>query len=502
MGLLFYDDEEGFHMTRSWTFGRKLGLGFAVVVGIGALLAGVALYALRGVVESKDRVITEYGDTAIQVWKMTAATEAKIVGIRGYLLTRDPAELEAVKTARQSFADAVEQVRRRATDPEIAALLGPIVAAENVHQESAQRVIDLRNTDAAPDAVAAAFNTGVRGPRRDLERAVDALGALVDRKRDGAKEDSSAAAAAAGTLVGILTGVSILLAIAIAYGLTTALTRQIGSAVQHVQSSSSELQVASNQQAAGAKEHASAMNEITTTINELLATSRQIAESAQRVAHIARETAGAAKTGDQTVQKVQDSIAAIKRQMDVIVNHMLDLGRKSQQIGGVVELITELADQTNILSINASIEATGAGEAGRRFAVVAEEIRKLADRVAGSTKEIRSLVEEVRAAVNSTVMATEVGAKAVEAGARQYGDVTAAFGQIGSLVGTTGEAAREIELSTKQQATAVEQVNTAVSSVAQATKESEVSTAQTLQTATQLASLSADLSRLIHPAAG
>ena len=192
-------------------------------------------------------------------------------------------------------------------------------------------------------------------------------------------------------------------------------------------------------------------------------------------------------------------MGSIRRQVELIVNHMLDLGRKSQQIGGILEIINELAEQTNILAINATIEAAGAGEAGRRFAVVAEEIRKLADRVGGSTKDIRTLIDEVRSAVNTTVMATESGSKSVEVGARQFGEVAAAFGQIARLVATTTDAAREIELSTKQQTTAVEQVDVAISNVAQATREAEASSGQSLQTASQLASMSRDLARLVQP---
>ncbi len=173
-------------------------------------------------------------------------------------------------------------------------------------------------------------------------------------------------------------------------------------------------------------------------------------------------------------------------------------GKKSQQAGGILEIINELAEQTNILAINATIEAAGAGDAGKRFAVVADEIRKLADRVGGSTKEIRGLIEDIRAAVNTTVMATESGTKAVDAGTRQFADVTASFRQIAGLVGTTTEAAREIELSTKQQATAVEQVNVAIANVAQATSENEASSGQTLAAATQLSGLSRELLQLIQ----
>lgn len=243
------------------------------------------------------------------------------------------------------------------------------------------------------------------------------------------------------------------------------------------------------------------MNEISTTISELLATSRQIAESAQRVAQIAGQTANAGRSGEQTIAKAQAYITDVRRQVDVIVDHMLALGDKSQQIGGVLDIVTELAEQTNILAINSTIEAAGAGEAGKRFAVVADEIRKLADRVAGSTKEIRGLIDVVRSAVNTTVMATETGSKAVDAGNEQFANVASAFGEIADLVDTTNEAAREIELSTKQQSTAVEQVNVAISDVAQSTNETEAGSRQTFETASQLTSLSRELGLLVEPQA-
>jgi methyl-accepting chemotaxis protein len=180
---------------------------------------------------------------------------------------------------------------------------------------------------------------------------------------------------------------------------------------------------------------------------------------------------------------------------------MLELAKKSQQIGAVLDIVAELAEQTNILAINATIEAAGANEAGKRFAVVADEIRKLADRVAGSTKEIRGLIEDVRSSVNTTIMTTEGGSKSVDAGAKQFSEVAAAFGEIAGLVGTTTEAAREIELSTKQQSTAVEQVNVAITSAAQATQETEASSGQTLQTAVELTGLSRALLRIVQPQA-
>ena len=207
-----------------------------------------------------------------------------------------------------------------------------------------------------------------------------------------------------------------------------------------------------------------------------------------------------ARTGNATVARGNEAVATVRRQVDLIVTHMLELGKKSQQVGAVLDIVAELAEQTNILAINATIEAAGAGESGRRFGVVADEIRNLADRVGASTKEIRSLVEEVRGAVNTTVMATEAGSKAVDVGATQVAEMATSFNQIASLVATTTDAAREIELSTKQQATAVEQVNVAIASVAQATRETEASASQTLQTSVQLSTLSTQLHQIVQSA--
>jgi methyl-accepting chemotaxis protein len=291
---------------------------------------------------------------------------------------------------------------------------------------------------------------------------------------------------------------AIVITILAGWFITSSLTKQVGTAARNSQTSATELQTAANQQASGAAEQATAMSEIATTINELLTTSKQIADSAQRVAQIANETTATARLGNATVGKGSDAIATVRKQVDAIVAHMLELGRKSQQVGAVLDIVSELAEQTNILAINASIEAAGAGEAGRRFGVVADEIRNLADRVGASTKEIRTMIEDVRGAVNTSVMATEAGSKAVDVSAGQVIEMATSFTQISKLVSTTTEAAREIELSTKQQATAVEQVNVAITNVAQASRESETSTAQTLQTAGELSMLATRLLQIVQ----
>ncbi|HMC17427.1 MAG TPA: CHASE3 domain-containing protein [Albitalea sp.] len=423
-------------------------------------------------------------------------------GQRGFVITGDDAYLEPYQSAAASTPKLLKELRELTSDnPDQQKRMDALEPLAAARFAILKRIIDLRR-QAGLDTAAKAIQLGegkkvMDELRRVFDQMENAERELLKRRAD---EVEAASGSARSTIV--LGTLFCLVFVSVAgFGLTRSLTTQVAAAVQHVQRSSTELESAANQQAAGARESSTSMTEITTTISELLATSRQIADSAQRVAGIAEQTAGAARNGDGTVRRANDSIAGIRQQVDLVVSHMLELGKKSQQIGSVLDIVSELAEQTNILAINATIEATGAGDAGKRFGVVADEIRKLADRVAGSTKEIRTLIDDVRSAVNTTVMATETGSKAVDAGSRQFDEVAASFRQIAALVATTTEAAREIELSTKQQSTAVEQVNIAIAGTAQATKETEASAGQTFQTASQLAGLSKDLLRLVQPQA-
>ena len=486
-------------MFRNWTVGKKLVAGFGLAALTLAVIAVVSYRNAYGLIDN-DAWVAHSHQVRIEFADLLSDLKDAETGQRGYLLTGQDSYLEPYNTAltvihstyddlRKQVADNPSQLRRLAA-------LSPVIDSK---QAELKQTIDLRRNQDL-DAALKVVETNAGKTFMDQVRSL-----VVEADQEEAdllKHRSEEARASADMTMAVILwgGLAGTFAVALVGWFTTRnLSQQIGSAVGQVRSSSTELQAAANQQATGAKEQAAAMAEISTTISELLATSRQIAESAQRVAHNAEQTANAARSGHGTVDMTHESISGIRRQVDQIVSHMVELGKNSQEIGAVLDIVSELAEQTNILAINATIEAVGAGEAGKRFAVVADEIRKLADRVGGSTKEVRALIDDVRSAVNTTVMATETGSKAVDAGSRQFGDLAAAFKQIAGLVSTTTDAAREIELSTKQQSTAVEQVNIAISSVTQASMETETSAGQTLQTVSQMTVLSKDLLRIIQP---
>jgi CHASE3 domain sensor protein len=482
----------------NWTFGRKLSLGFGVAI-LTLLVIGISGHRSTAQLIENDHWVEHTVRVRAKLALLLATVTELETAQRGFLLTGDETFLQRhtleIERANQTFAE----LRQLTTDnPEQQRRLTALSPNLEARIQKLQQLIELRRKAGLEAVVKSDLLLQGSKHMTELHRSIAELDqteqALLQVR--AAQSEASATGAQATILWGSLLGTGLILLAG--FTISRSLTRQISSSVRHIQSSATELQAAANQQATGAKEQTTAMNEVSTTISELLATSRQIAESAQRVADIANDTATQARAGDATVTRGADAVASIKRQVDAIVSHMLELGKKSQQIGSVLDIVSELAEQTNILAINATIEAAGAGDAGRRFGVVADEIRKLADRVGGSTKEIRGLIDDVRAAVNTTVMTTETGSKAVEAGADQFGQVASAFRQISSQVTTTLQAGKEIELSTKQQATAVEQVNSAITNVAQASKESEVSTGQTLRTASELASLSRNLLQLVE----
>jgi methyl-accepting chemotaxis protein len=485
-------------MNRTSTFSRKLMFSFSIVALLTVAAALVSSYAMSRVVAAKDRVIDVNAHALAQAEQLDAALYRRSAALRGYVLTGSPEFLERIEKSESEFSDTVSSLQKLLQDPNARSAVDDIERANESYQTEVQHMVQEKQANVPVAQIALYMTATAQISRTRAESVVAQFSAVERRDLDDGQHSATQIANYYRLVIIVLTALVMVAALLLSWMLSKLLTGQIGSAVQDIQSSAAELQTTATEQATGAREQATAMSEITTTMNELLATSRQIASSAQRVSSIANDTSTAARTGDHIVQRAHDSISGIKRQVDQVVTHMLELGRKSQQIGEVVEIISELSEQTNILAINANIEAAGAGESGRRFAVVADEIRKLADRVARSTKDIRSLIEDVRGAVNSTVMATEAGSKAVDAGTGDFGDLAVSLSQMVSLAGTASEAAREIELSTKQQSTAVEQVNGAVANVAQVSREAESSTTQAMQTASELATLSRRLTQLIR----
>lgn len=221
---------------------------------------------------------------------------------------------------------------------------------------------------------------------------------------------------------------------------------------------SSDFMTVIQDQAASASQQATSVAEVTATMEELSRTSRQIAQNAESVKEAASKSVKVARTGTTLGREGVEAMEQIKERVGDIARKTLFLGEKSHEIGKVMEIIKEIASEIHLLALNAAIESAAAGEHGRRFAVVASEVRRLAEKTRESTETIRGIIGEIQSATNSSVEATEQGTKEVERWKETIRLSSEAFSEIIETIERTSEASTQISLATHQQTSANEQV--------------------------------------------
>jgi methyl-accepting chemotaxis protein len=265
------------------------------------------------------------------------------------------------------------------------------------------------------------------------------------------------------------------------------LLRWLENPVHRITRSTDQLREATQYQVRSAAEQSSATVQISSTMQELLASYRNMTQKSRDMVQTSKMAAEECHKGHTFLTQSQKGIGHIKVEVGRIADHMRTLEEKSRQINSVLEIINEMASQTNLLSINATIEAAGAGEAGRRFAVVAEEIRLLAERAVESTEEIRTLIEDIQETVQVTNSVTADGERAVDRGLEDVGKIAENFDTLLSLVTQTADAVQLIEAAAQEQGRSVQQVTDAVESLSHISSETERHSGDTLETVKNLA---------------
>lgn len=259
-----------------------------------------------------------------------------------------------------------------------------------------------------------------------------------------------------------------------------------------------QMQITSQQQASGAADQASAVSQVSTTTEELGSTARQIAQAAEHVAQAAQQTLENLSHGQDAVDESIQAMERIRSRMQDVSARVLSLGERSQQIGEIIDLIDDISDETHLLALNAAIEAAGAGEHGRRFAVVAAEVKSLANRTLAAAKEVKGVIAEIRGATSAAVLAAEEGHKEVERGV----ELAHSAGQVMDVVVMTAErtaqSAAEIGLATAQQQTASEQVVETMREVAEVARQSASGARQMAESAAMLTAIADRLHGIVQ----
>lgn len=232
----------------------------------------------------------------------------------------------------------------------------------------------------------------------------------------------------------------------------------IASTIQALNSSISQIASAISAQAAISAQQSAAIAEITSTVEELSASSTQIAEHSTSVVDVASETWANTTRGAESIDTIITQMGEIKNDTENSISEVLALGKKSKEITSIMGIINNIADQTKLIAFNAALEASSAGEYGKRFGVVAVEIRRLADSVMESTDEIEGKINEIQESINRLVIASEKSAKIVQNGMNHSSNTAEILVDIVTAAQTTTDAAKQISLSTQQQKTASNQV--------------------------------------------
>ncbi len=260
------------------------------------------------------------------------------------------------------------------------------------------------------------------------------------------------------------------------------LTGDITHGVNVLSSSARDIVASTGQLAASASESAAAVSQTTTTVEEVRQTTQLASQKVKSVAESAQRAAQSAVDGRKSTADVAAAMVRIRQQMEAISASMARLSEQSLTIGQIIATVEDLAAQSNLLAVNAAIEAAKAGEHGKGFGVVAQEVKSLAEQSRQATNQVRTILGDIQKATTTAVMATEQGGKAVEAGTRQ----TEVAGEaIHALIGSANEAAQaatQIAASSQQQIVGVDQVAGAMESIKQASSQN-VAGAKQLETA-------------------
>ncbi len=247
------------------------------------------------------------------------------------------------------------------------------------------------------------------------------------------------------------------------------ITRQINDASHHMVTSLNEVNNAVTSQSSGASEQASAINEITTTLEELETSSTQNLEKVSELGKVAQKTDAESMAGLEVVQQTIDGMGEIRDKVKAIANTILELSNFTQQIGEITSAVSDLAKQSKMLSLNASIEAAKAGEAGKGFSVVAQEVRNLAEQSEQATRQVQKILEDISRATEKAVMATEEGNKGVDVGMKLAEKTGVAMKSLRGVIHDTTMACQHIVAAVRQESVGIKQITSSMDEINQVT---------------------------------
>ena len=529
----------------------KMSLKTKLLVGFGSLLLVMVALAfgsytcLARLGDQSDRseLAAVHKGTTLQI---EVAIEKQATGVRGFLLGGREDLLKHDDEGQRESADAIAQLEKSVATPEGKAKLAEIERSQRAWRAFADREVQLRRAGKDKDAVALCFGSQVTQARNELRAAVqDMLDFQEKREAEANQKQASTrqtadwvviALALAGIVIGvvvaILIGRSITAAIARMLGLIQEIAannlavndlriasqdeigkaavalnemknnlrnmiQSIAGTAEHVASASEEISSSATQQAQSAETQKDQTTQVATAMQEMSSTVLQVSDNSNKAAEAARKASETARHGGEIVNQTLAKMRMIAESVGATARKMEELGKSSDQIGRIIGVIDDIADQTNLLALNAAIEAARAGEQGRGFAVVADEVRKLAERTTTATKEIAHMIKNIQDETRTAVTAMEAGTKQVEEGVQTTAQAGDSLKEIIEMAEQVGEMITHIATAATEQSSASEQVNNNMEQIAKLVKESAVGAQQSAKACQDLSGLALDLQKMV-----
>ena len=264
------------------------------------------------------------------------------------------------------------------------------------------------------------------------------------------------------------------------------LMKETNTGIVTLSSAASEILAGTMQSSAGATETAAAVSETTATVEEVKQTALLASQKARMVSDAAQKAAQTAATGRKSIEDSVEGMGSIQQQMESIAETIVRLSESSQAIAEIIATVSGLAEQSNLLAVNAAIEAAKAGDHGKGFSVVAQEVKDLADQSKQATRQVRQILNDIQKAVSAAVMTTEQGSRTVASGVEQTTEAGNAIRILAESISDAAQAAAQIAASSQQQLAGMDQVAMAMENIKQVSAENAAGAKQSEQSAQNL----------------
>lgn len=283
--------------------------------------------------------------------------------------------------------------------------------------------------------------------------------------------------------------------------LSTSLSGLIGKvkeAVHATASAGNQITSSSEELAAGAQEQSTQTGDVAAAVEEMTMTILETSKNAEKAAVSAKHAGEVAKTGGQVVKETIEGMKRIAEGSKSSSDMVTKLGKSSEEIGEIIQVINDIADQTNLLALNAAIEAARAGEQGRGFAVVADEVRKLAERTTKATKEIAAMIKQIQKDTSIAVESMITGNLEVEKGRQLADKAGESLSEIIESAQQVGDIVTQVAAASQQQSSAAEQISKNVEGISNVSHQSAIGIQQIAKASEDLSTLTTNLQNMIQ----